>query len=85
MTLTAVQIKRWESLPGFAELEARPHQTVFLPFAEAREFAQSLGLKSSREWVTHCKSERPMDIPANPDQVYKHMGWAGYSDFLGTV
>jgi hypothetical protein len=45
----------------------------FRPFVEAKEFAQSLGLKSESEWKTiFCKSgNRPPDIPANPNRIYK--------------
>jgi len=54
------------------------------PFKEAREFIQSLNLKSQGEWSEYCKSgKKPEDIPANPNTVYKDKGWKGTSDFLG--
>jgi hypothetical protein len=41
-------------------------------FKEAREFVQSLGLKSAKEWYDYCKSgEKPDDIPSAPWSVYK--------------
>lgn len=56
----------------------------FLPFKQAREFVRALGLESQREWNAYCRSgDRPSDIPAAPDQVYKNE-WAGLGDFLGT-
>ena len=57
----------------------------FLPFEEAREYARSLKLKSSREWVTLCKSKDfPHNIPKTPGNTYVNDGWDGFSDWLGT-
>ena len=59
-------------------------------FEKAREFARSLELKSSKEWVSFCKGERPemgllpADIPANPNQTYGGCGWVSFGDWLGT-
>lgn len=59
-------------------------------FEEARSFVQSLGLKSQSEWRRYTKGllERlpllPSDIPANPNQTYKHNGWKGFGDWFGT-
>jgi hypothetical protein len=57
----------------------------FRPFAEAREHVRRLGLKSQSEWrKKYCKSgHRPVDIPANPDNIYKG-DWRSWGDFLGT-
>ena len=60
------------------------------PFTEAREFARGLGFSGMREWSAYCRGEvpgrqtRPLDIPVCPNQVYKHSGWTGAGDFLGT-
>jgi len=62
----------------------------YAPFAEARRFAQGLGLASIAEWTAWCRGERPElperppDVPSNPDTVYMGQGWKGYGDFLGT-
>ena len=57
----------------------------FRSFEEARNFAQSLNLKSESEWREYCKSERkPNDIPRTPEQVYKNNGWISMGDWLGT-
>jgi superfamily II DNA or RNA helicase len=59
-------------------------------FEEARSFVQSLGLKGQSEWRRYTKGslERlpplPSDIPANPNQTYKHRGWKGFGDWFGT-
>ena len=56
----------------------------FRPFAEAREFAHSLYLKSSTEWREYCKSgNKPHNIPRVPYKVYLDE-WKGWGDWLGT-
>jgi Phage-integrase repeat unit len=56
----------------------------FRPFAEAREFVQSLGLKNQQDWRKYCKSgKKPKDIPSNAHTAYKNE-WIGYGDWLGT-
>jgi hypothetical protein len=62
-----------------------PGQQKFRPFAEAREFARSLGLRSEKEWRDYAKSEQfPSDIPVAAHAVYADCGWAGFGDWLGT-
>jgi superfamily II DNA or RNA helicase len=54
-------------------------------FEEAREFVWSLGLKTEFKWREWRKSgERPVDIPSNPNAVYKDIGWISMGDWLGT-
>jgi hypothetical protein len=48
------------------------------PFAEARDYVHSLGLKSFKEWRQYCKSDKKDDdIPTYPDVVYKKIGRIG--------
>ena len=55
------------------------------PFKDARKFARSLKLKGAKEWYAYCTSgKKPEDIPTNPHQSYKNIGWISYSDFLAT-
>ena len=57
----------------------------FLPFKKALLYAHSLELTSNTEWREWCKtSARPVNIPSNPEAVYKHDGWQGYGYWLGT-
>jgi hypothetical protein len=58
----------------------------FLEFSKAREFVQTLGLSSQREWYAYCKSgEKPNNLPSTPQEVYKKQKtWKGWGDFLGT-
>ncbi|MDC0153545.1 hypothetical protein OAJ02_02290, partial [Nitrosopumilus sp.] len=58
---------------------------VFLPFKEAREFVRSLELKGDKDWRRYCKSgNKPDNIPANSNIVYKNNGYVDLGDFLGT-
>ena len=58
---------------------------AFLPFKKALLFARSLKLTCNTEWLAWCNSgKRPANIPATPEQVYKHNGWQGYGHWLGT-
>ena len=53
------------------------------PFAEAREFASSLGLKTAKEWQLWAGSgNKPRDIPSQPQRYYK--GWIDWQDWLGS-
>jgi hypothetical protein len=60
------------------------HDREFRPFQEARQFSHKLGLKSSGEWKSYCKSgKKPADIPSNPNLSYEK-DWKGMGDWLGT-
>jgi len=62
-----------------------PQDRVYLPFEEARNYARSLGINSQGEWREWSKSgDKPDDIPAAPDRVYRAKGWNGFGDWLGT-
>jgi superfamily II DNA or RNA helicase len=53
-------------------------------YEEAKKYAQSLNLKSQKEWFAHIKSKDfPKDIPKGPYKVYKK-SWINWGDFLGT-
>lgn len=74
--LTAqLQIKIWESLSKFNWME----------FEKAREFVNSLGLKSQKFWTEYYKSgKKPQNIPSNPSKTYINDGWISFGDWLGT-
>ena len=61
-----------------------PSDRKFRSFKKARKFAQDLNFSSQIEWRGFARSNRPMDIPADPSKTYKGMGWQGWSDWLGT-
>ena len=56
---------------------------AFKPFAEAKLFVRDLNFKNIKEYSIWSKtSDRPLDIPTTPEQVYKE--WLGWGDWLGT-
>ena len=57
----------------------------FVPFAQALDFARSLGLANQKEWVAWCQEGlRPPNVPSNPNQTYTGAGWQGWGHWLGT-
>jgi hypothetical protein len=53
-------------------------------FTDGRALVRELELKSWKEWQEFSKSgQRPSDIPANPDRVYRDDGWISWPDWLG--
>jgi len=79
--------KKWDGVGDWLGTGTIASQDkVYRPFTEAREFVRTLNLKSVDKWRReYCKSgNKPDDIPKNPDQTYKNIGWVSYSDWLGT-
>lgn len=67
-----------------------PQNKAYRKFEEAHKFTLKLKLKNQKQWRSYCKGHimglpsLPEDMPANPDQVYKHTGWEGFGHWLGT-
>jgi hypothetical protein len=62
---------------------SNPKERRFRSFQEARQYVQTLGLRTVADWRAYAKSgKRPPDIPVTPDQVYRDAGWAGFDDWL---
>ena len=81
--------KGWSSWGGFLGTEnvstREIHKGPFRSFYEARDFAQSLGLKSRREWSEFALSDKcPTDIPRRPERFYSELEWKGYDDWLNS-
>jgi superfamily II DNA or RNA helicase len=52
-------------------------------FSDARDFARKLGLANIKEWKKYCqKADFPIDLPKNPQAVYKNKGWSNWQDWL---
>ena len=62
------------------------HDQKWKEFRVAREYVRSLKLNDESEWKEFVakKEFRCFNIPANPDQVYRHLGWKSWYDWLGT-
>ena len=78
----AYEEEGWLNFPDFLGYNK---SVEWRSFEEARDYARTLGLKSSREWRewSSKSGERPPDIPSHPEEVYKGKGWKDWSDFLG--
>lgn len=62
-----------------------PQKRCFRAYKQARKYARSLKLKGVSGWLLFCKSgKRPEDIPARPNNTYRHQGWSSWADWLGT-
>lgn len=65
-----------------------PQKRSFKKFKDAKKFVHSLGLTRQIEWAEYSAGKRkdlqprPIDIPSNPQQVYKSE-WVGIRDWLG--
>jgi hypothetical protein len=57
----------------------------FRDYKEAKKYAQSLNLKSSRDWYELVKFKKlPNDIPTNPNLFKRYRNkWEGWDEFLG--
>ena len=55
----------------------------FLDFESAREIVRNENLKSQNEWYDYIKSQKPHNIPSNPQFVYKEK-WKSLPDWIGT-
>ena len=60
------------------------NRKTFRSYKDAKKYAQSLKLKSGKEWITYSKSKNfPKDIQVHADRFYKEE-WEGWGTFLGT-
>ncbi|MDG1036912.1 MAG: DEAD/DEAH box helicase family protein [Crocinitomicaceae bacterium] len=56
----------------------------YLHYDKAKQFVQSLGLKSQTEWSSYCTSgKKPVNIPRSVSRTYKNE-WKSWGEFLGT-
>jgi hypothetical protein len=66
------------------------HIRTYRPYTEARAWVRGLGLRSGSEWLEYSrgrmdeKPPKPLDIPTNPNSVYREKGWTSWGEWLGT-
>lgn len=76
--------KEWEGWGTFLGTGTiAPQCKEFMPYKKAKTFLINLLLpiKTQQEFRSRIK-ELPVNIPRNPDGVYKGMGWVSWGDFL---
>lgn len=57
----------------------------YMEFQKARSFVRSLELNFVKDWKAYCKSgNKPINVPASPNTVYKNLGWISWNNWLGT-
>jgi len=56
----------------------------YVSYKEAHNLILKLKLKSLKEWGIWSKTNRPENIPSNPQLIYKNDGWESWGVFLGT-
>ena len=90
---TVTEYRNWKEHPN--NMPAAPNKTYtnewngwgdflgtdFLSYHEAQEIVQQAGIKSNQEYKRW--KERPSNIPANPNDVYKN-DWNSWGEYLGT-
>jgi hypothetical protein len=77
----------WRDFLGIKRKKRVSHRQ-FLSFEQAREFAHTLRLKSSKEWISYVNkknNQRPLNIPYAPHVFYANKGWNGWDDWLGNT
>lgn len=78
----------WGDFLGTGQMSPSNRRKQFLPFEKSREFARSLGLKSSVEWYAYRsgklphKAKMPDNIPSSPSETYGAK-WISWQDWLG--
>jgi superfamily II DNA or RNA helicase len=56
----------------------------YLTYQEAQSIISNLKLKNQKDWNNYRKTNKPDNIPSNPNVVYKNKGWVDWADFLGS-
>lgn len=73
--IESIQLKTWNKLAKLS----------WMPFEEAREYAQELNLNTVVDWNKYVQlSKKPIDIPSNPHIIYQKKGWISYGNWLGS-
>ncbi|MDC1019308.1 DEAD/DEAH box helicase family protein [Pseudomonadales bacterium] len=58
---------------------------TFMDYHDAKKYISQFSFNSFEEYTVWARSdERPPEIPSNPQQVYKHLGWDGWTSWLNT-
>ncbi len=69
-------------------LWSNDERSKWLNFLEARQIVRDYGFEYEEEWDLFVRGKfpgrdpLPDNIPSNPDQVYRFLGWKGWKDWL---
>jgi len=75
----------WEDWLGFKNKPGREAGKSFRPFESARNFVRLQKFKSVKAYINWSQtSDRPTNIPSNPQKTYIEKGWVDWGDWLGT-
>ena len=65
--------------------EGSRYNRNYLDFEEAKKIVHKLKLKNWNDWLNYLKSESfNIELPKNPSEIYKNIGWINFGDWLGT-
>jgi superfamily II DNA or RNA helicase len=83
--------KKWKGWGHYLKTgNVATYQRKYLPFTAARKIVRKVGFKTIKEWRKACRGillnrgSIPINVPANPNYVYRNKGWKGFGDWLGT-
>lgn len=77
--------KNWGDFLGTKNFSPKRKGVKWKDYEFAKRYAQTLNLKTFREWTEYCKSgKKPNDIPTSPNEVYGKQ-FEGYGVFLGVT
>jgi len=84
-----IRKKKSEEKEKYSQLDlwGTHHPQKWDKFEKAREYARSLELADEHEWQVLVRKRGAIKpgIPFNPDQVYRHLGWNNWNDWLGII
>ena len=78
----------WADFLGSGRISNQAKSKSYRPYAKAQKFAQTLNLKTAKDWLRFIKGEfphlppLPTDIPRKPDEAYDE--WVDWPTFLGS-
>lgn len=76
----------WISWGDWLGTNSIAHQKKeFITIEEAKIIIKKFNLKNVKDWNEFCKNgKKPLNIPSNPNNIYKDYGWVSWGDWLGT-
>ena len=70
----------WSDFIGYSLLIDRE----FLQFKEARKIVRKQNFKDFLSYKKWWTKNKPLNLPARPEKIYKNEGWVSGSDWVGS-